>query len=132
MRYATDGVLDVTYGYGTKPLRPLLWSIGVVLLFGAFWSTARTRGDEYSTARDQTPGKWYRGLLKPGFLEPGHYLFSATVFLSGTKRFVDPPEIPESTRWSRSFVKGMFILERVLGALFSILFFLAISATVIR
>jgi hypothetical protein len=134
VRKRIEGVLEVTYGYGKKPLYPLIWSIGVVLLFGAFWSTVRIKDNEYSTARDQTldgyplkPGKWYRDLLKPG-----PYLFSAAVLISGTRLFVDPPKIPESPRWSRYFINGMFILERVFGAFFSILFFLAIGATVIR
>ena len=59
-------------------------------------------------------------------------LFSATVFLSGTRFFVEPPAQPEVQRLSVSQAKWTMIIERVLGALFSILFFLAISGTVVR
>jgi len=62
----------------------------------------------------------------------GIFGFSITVFLSGTRLFIDPPEIPKIKGRSRSMIKKAFVLERILGALFSILFFLAISGTVIR
>jgi len=59
-------------------------------------------------------------------------LFSATIFLSGTRLFIDPPMLPELPRWSRFQIKVAFTAERVLGAFFSILFFLSIGATVVR
>jgi hypothetical protein len=58
--------------------------------------------------------------------------FSVTVFLSGTKLFIDPPAMPRIIGRSRSMIKKTFILERVLGALFSVLFFIAISGTIVR
>jgi hypothetical protein len=58
--------------------------------------------------------------------------FSVTVFLSGTKLLIDPPAMPRIEGRSRSMIKKAFILERVLGALFSILFFIAISGTIVR
>jgi len=58
--------------------------------------------------------------------------FSATVFLSGTRLFIEPPHLPKIGGRSRYLIRGTFIFERVLGALFSILFFLAISGTVVR
>jgi len=59
-------------------------------------------------------------------------LLSATVFLSGARLFVEPPAQPEMQRLSANQAKWAMIVERVLGALFSILFFLAISGTVVR
>ena len=58
--------------------------------------------------------------------------FSIIVFLSGTKFFIDPPEIPQLQKWPKSLTKSVFIAERVFGALFSILLFIAINATVVR
>ncbi|MDD1726825.1 MAG: hypothetical protein LUQ08_03305 [Methanothrix sp.] len=58
--------------------------------------------------------------------------YSVTVFLSGTKFFIDPPALPRVEGRSRSMIKKAFILERVLGALFSVLFFIAISGTIVR
>ena len=58
--------------------------------------------------------------------------FSATVFLSGTSLLINPPSLPVIEGRSRSMIKKAFILERVLGALFSVLFFIAISGTIVR
>jgi len=58
--------------------------------------------------------------------------FSVTVFLSGTRFFIDTPALPRIEGRSRSMIKKAFILERLLGALFSILFFIAISGTIVR
>ena len=121
----------IFYGYGKKPLYPLGWSAGSILIFGVFWYIASMRkqknaNDEYST-EFLKQGKWGRihSILNLFF-------FSATIFLSGTKLFVDPPEVPPSSERSRSVVKAMFNLERALGAFFFVLLFLAISGTIIR
>ena len=53
--------------------------------------------------------------------------FSVTVFLSGTKFFIDHSAIPKIEGHSRSPINKAFVLERLLGALFSILFFIAVS-----
>jgi hypothetical protein len=76
--------------------------------------------DEYDLA-----GKW------PGKIREA-LSFSATVFLSGTKLFVDPPVVPVLPGRSQSLIKRAFLFERLLGAFFSILLFLAIGATIIR
>ena len=153
----------IFYGYGKKPLYPLLWSIFFIGLFGVFWTTislphpndainkyslvkswprrvfslfliplilviwkavglkkSKTAIDEYDLV-----GNWPRNMRDA-------ISFSATVFLSGTKFLVDPPAIPMLPGMSQSLVKRAFLLERLIGAFFSILFFLAISATVVR
>ena len=58
--------------------------------------------------------------------------FSTTIFLSGTRLFIDPPAIPKIKGRSKSLVKNAFTFERILGALFSILFIMAIGGTTIR
>lgn len=58
--------------------------------------------------------------------------FSITVFLSGTKLFIDPPELPRIEGRSRFWIKWAFIVERLLGGLFSILLFIAIGGTIVR
>ena len=80
----------------------------------------RSAIDEYSQIK-----KWPGSVLNALF-------FSATLFLSGTKLFVDPPAIPELQGVSRSVVNRVFIAERLLGALFSILFFLAITGMIMK
>jgi hypothetical protein len=59
-------------------------------------------------------------------------IFSIAIFLSGTKFFIDPPKIPKSMeRLSLGKAKTVFIIERALGAIFSVLFLIALSKTII-
>ncbi len=125
-RKKIDLLLEWFYGYGTKPVNALYFSIGIIILFWGFWwfiglgSRPEYILDEYSKL-DTSLDQIHEVLL-----------FSATVFLSGTRLFIEPPSIPKIGGRSRSMVRCAFIFERVLGALFSILFFLAISGTVVR
>jgi len=113
------------YGFGKRPLFALIWSAIFIVLFGAIWiamgsKKSRNEIDEYSQIR-----KWPGGVSEAIF-------FSTTLFLSGTKLFVDPPAIPELPSVSRSIVKKAFIAERLLGALFSVLFFIAVTGMIFR
>jgi hypothetical protein len=140
-RKRIDALLDVFYGYGKKPLWPLLWSAGTVLVFGIIWSASGMNGRRGKNGRgiferfgqqnaSVKSGRWDLLWWLRAFADA--LLFSATVFLSGTRLFVEPPAQPEMRRLSASQAKWAMIVERVLGALFSILFFLAISGTVVR
>jgi hypothetical protein len=132
------------YGYGKRPLYPLGWSIFAVLLFGIIWWSGDRKTphngsnlgilEKYGCDKADSTGRQLGGKnwMSKVRLLGGTMLFSATIFLSGTRLFIDPPVIPEMSRWSKSKTKMIFITERVLGAFFSILFFLAIGATVIR
>ena len=144
MMYVLDLGAWIFYGFGKKPLFTLCWSLGIVLLFGVFWNAALTRKEESYPIKGYEPtmgnstdeeginhskrlniwNKIHR-LLDP-------FLFSATIFLSSTKLFIDPPEIPKTLNWSPSLAKDIFTLERILGAFFSILLFIAIGGTVVR
>ncbi|MDD4162793.1 MAG: pentapeptide repeat-containing protein, partial [Methanothrix sp.] len=141
LRKRIDVGLEAFYGYGKKPIWPLLWSAGTIVFFGLFWRFGGLKRDK---------GANQRGILERyGPHEPSWkpkrrdwhgelgaladvLIFSATVFLSGTRLFVDPPLMPQMRQRSESWAKAAFIMERVLGAFFSILFFLAISGTVVR
>jgi hypothetical protein len=81
---------------------------------------SRREIDEYDLVRNW-PGK-----IREAFS------FSATVFLSGTKVFVDPPAVPVLPGRSQSLIRRAFLFERLLGAFFSILLFLAVGATIVR
>jgi uncharacterized protein YjbI with pentapeptide repeats len=123
--YTSDLMAGVFYGYGKRPLYPLLWSIAIVMIFGGIWiavGSKKTKNevDEYSPIK-----RWPSNLSDA-------LVFSATVFLSGTKLFVDPPAIPEISGVSRSFIRKAFTIERLLGALFSVLFFLAVTGMIIK
>ena len=125
LMYLFDGGAWVFYGYGKRPLYPLLWSIIIVALYSGIWISIGSKSskgeiDEYSSIK-----RWPRNLSDA-------LIFSATVFLSGTKLFVDPPAIPEISGVSRSFIRKAFTIERLLGALFSVLFFLAVTGMIIK
>lgn len=139
--------LEYGYGYGKKPHWPLAWSLIVILIFSIYWFIIWKRKqvvlDEYNSTKNKINkiflknfpkidrffkvfiDFWLIGLI--GMLINA-FLFSAVVFLSGTKLFIDPPEVPDS----RSLTNFIYIFERVLGAFFSILFFLAVGETIIR
>jgi hypothetical protein len=133
-----DVALDDFYGYGKKPIRPLLWSIRIILFFGLFWLWAGPKIDNGKNDRGifEKYGHQDAARKRSRRSEPRALLdaliFSATLFLSGTRLFVDPPQMPQMSRLSPLQVRAAFIAERVLGAFFSILFFLAISGTVVR
>jgi hypothetical protein len=105
IRKVVDIGLEVSYGYGKRPLNPLVWSLFFIGLFAVIWRMA-------------------------GLDAPLHFSFRA--FISGTKLFIDPPEIPEPIKSSRLWLEDILIIEKALGALFSVLFFLAIGATIVR
>ena len=132
IRKPIDWFLQIAYGYGTKPLNALLFSLGTISAFGVFWCSIGLgrpgeAPDEYSLADARLDD-----LLEVLAFNVEVVAFSTTVFLSGTRLFIEPPPLPKIVGRSRSLIRGAFILERVLGALFSILFFLAISGTVVR
>jgi hypothetical protein len=177
----------IFYGFGKKPIYPLLWSIFFIILFGFLWWGIGSRDPNSDFAimlwipffvvsfwycylqkdlnidsilhnslalllmgsiliiafsvifwrfarrnRSESPMDGQLETQKGPISVPEALVFSATVFLSGTKLFLDPPAIPIQRNVSSSFVKTMFVMERSLGAFFSILFFLAIGATVAR
>lgn len=120
-----DFFLEWFYGYGTRPLNAIGFSFAIIIVFGIIWKAIGLGGPNDLT------GEVGRNWEKPD--NPLDILgFSAHVFLSGTKLFIDPPDTPEIKGRSRSMIKKAFTLERILGALFSILFFLAIGRTIIR
>ena len=127
IRKVIDYPLEWFYGYGTKPLNAFLFSLGIITSFGGFWRALGLGGPKDRTKEGLKEGEeWLDGDITDILG------FSVTVFLSGTKFFIDPPAIPKIEGHSRSLIKKAFVLERLLGALFSILFFIAVSGTIVR
>lgn len=127
----------VLYGFGTKPDYTLAWSLFLILIvFGPFWYYVRqsqpkdTCYDEYSWIEYQDTSHQELGLKTKLSTVVDALLFSATIFLSGTKFFIDPPKIPESLEKSSPWVNRMYTLERFLGGTFSLLFFVAIGSII--
>ncbi|MDD1753933.1 MAG: pentapeptide repeat-containing protein [Methanotrichaceae archaeon] len=140
VRYFADFIAWITYGFGKQPIFPLLWSIMFVLLFGFVWWEIDTgKSDWFGVNSMKQPDEYeyssieyvpisdrrWRNLLET-------FIFSATVFLSGTRLFVDPPPVPALRGMSESLTKKLFIVERILGATFSVLFFLTLTGMILK
>lgn len=127
IRKTIDYPLEWFYGYGKKPFNAFFISLGIVIAFAFYWWAVGLGGPRDKTKESLKDGEeWLDG-------DATDILgFSVTVFLSGTKFFIDPPALPNIEGRSRSWIKKAFILERVLGALFSVLFFVAIGGTIVR
>jgi hypothetical protein len=127
IRKAIDYPMEWFYGYGTKPFNAFFISLFIVIVFSIFWWHLGLGGPKDRTQESLEKGEeWLDGDLFDLLS------FSATVFLSGTRLLIDPPALPKIEGRSRSMIRKAFILERVLGALFSVMFFIAISGTIVR
>jgi hypothetical protein len=129
-------VLHVSYGYGTKPEYSLYWSVALMAIFGVIWSRTGIRGSIFE-ADSTKRGSGLRNRVakvanRKGIAKVADpYLFSAKIFLSGTKLFVDPPKYRKPPGWRGSVVKTLFISERTLGMILFFLFIFAISASML-
>jgi hypothetical protein len=115
-------LLHISYGYGTKPEYSLYWSVALMAIFGFIWSCTEIREPLFEKERNSR-----RKISK--LADP--YLFSAKIFLSGTKLFVDPPKYRKPPGWRGSAVKILFIGERTLGMALFFLFIFAVSASML-
>jgi hypothetical protein len=122
-----DYPLEWFYGYGKEPFNAFFISLAIVIVFAFYWWYVGLGGPKDKTKDSLKEGEVWLDDDVTDILG-----FSVTVFLSGTKFFIDPPVLPRIEGRSRSWIKKAFILERVLGALFSVLFFIAISGTIVR
>lgn len=124
-----DEFLQYSYGYGTKPILPIIWSIIINICFYSIWGSIiferKFRQIKLGLAQNQNIWDILRSLSYP-------LILSLTIFLSGSRLFVDPPKIPEISDEHKSIINILFNFERVLGALFSILFFFSLGKTIIR
>jgi hypothetical protein len=112
---------DVTSSYLMHAtISPMLLMLLLLLLIIGIVLSVKSVANE-----DIEPQSWPKNI-------PESVSFSAAIFLSGTKFFVDPPALPELPGRSQLLIKRAFLFERLLGAFFSILLFLAVGATVVR
>ena len=104
-----DWILMALYGYGVRPIRPLIWAMIVFLAFGLMYATS---GE-------------FIGITKA--IAPVNALnISYTLFLSGTKLIEDPNHAATGTLYL------IFTFEKLLGSLFFALFLISIGRTIIR
>lgn len=125
----------IFYGFGRKPEYTIFWSILFIAIFDVFWSYKNLQKEKYlRRTRVGAQDGWHRLLRKRSLKSIFSILaistkFSFTIFLAGTRLFIETPQLPKAI--SSTWAKRLFWAERVIGAIFSLLFFLAISNTVL-
>jgi hypothetical protein len=121
------------FGFGKKPEYTIIWSFFFIALFSVFWSYKNLQKCSRSS-RVGALERWkipfsMRCLKRICSILAISLKFSITVFLAGTRLFIEVPLLPKGI--SSTWAKRMFWAERALGAIFSLLLFLAISNTVL-
>jgi hypothetical protein len=134
-----DFISEWSYGYGVRPMNPLLSSIILIIFFGLFWrskgigrtvenNNGHDSADDSLHNRGNIALKWIERILYK--LSP--FIFSFILFISAGKFLVDPPELPEPMKKPKSWTKRMFDIEKFLGGVFLALLFISLSSTMIR
>src|SRR5690606_34012347 len=114
------------YGFGTKPELTLMWSAFLIIFFGILWHHALQKNTQ-DLNNEYSWNEYWNKQNKRSEIETKitmfieSFLFSAAVFLSGTKFFIDPPRIPASYDESGKWVNKIYSIERFLGGIFSLL-----------
>ncbi len=110
LRWFFDLLLELSYGYGKEPAKPIFWSIVIISICSLIFR------------------RLYWKHIRKDF--PEAIRFSISIFFSGTRLFVEsPPKVDE--KWPPE-LKALFQLERILGIIFTALLILAISESVIQ
>lgn len=104
-----DWVLMVFYGYGVRPIRPLIWAMIFFLAFGFLYAT---HGEVVGFTKAISPIDALN--------------VSYTLFLSGTKLIDDPNHAATGTLYL------VFTFEKLLGSLFFALFLVSVGRTIVR
>ncbi|HII05812.1 MAG TPA: hypothetical protein HA349_00410 [Methanotrichaceae archaeon] len=95
--------------------------------FGVFWTVTGIRRSIFEMDSTKRRPDLREDIAK--IADP--FIFSAKIFLSGTKLFVDPPKYRKPPGWHGSLVKTLFIGERTLGMILFFLFIFAVSASML-
>jgi uncharacterized protein YjbI with pentapeptide repeats len=150
-RKISDYFLQLANGYGTKPLRAPFFSLVIIVIYGIFWWAIGLKNPNEKQIPPQEPRSPIRRALIPvrralishqrkmpkslcnwiGLFIPSIF-YSANVFLSGAKLFINPPDTQNEIDAPQYIITILFITESILGAILSILFFMALSWTVVR
>jgi hypothetical protein len=114
-----DNLLRVLYGYGVKPYWPLYWSLGCVFAFSVTYFIAFNSdllGNMLGVAATIFP--LFNNDLSA-------FNTSLTTFIYGAKLIDNPNFTHPGFYW-------IFTIEKLLGSLFLLLFFLSFGKTIIR
>lgn len=116
IKYLFDLAAQISYGYGVKPERPLIWSIFVILLGGAFFYTNN------STLASPSSDISFGDAL----------LFSANIFTSGMSSLVASSLKSSGNLLPSGISLYAVTIERFLGWILFVLFLASIGKTIVR
>lgn len=126
----------ILYGFGTRPDLPFIWSMILIALFTVFWyrnfeEKSGSIFEKYGPAKEEMKKTRDMSFTSKLFLIWNALKLSFSIFLSGTKIFINPPEIPKEFKNHNPWINRMYLAERTLGAVFFMLFFFALSKTIL-
>jgi hypothetical protein len=125
----------ILYGFGTKPLYTLIWSLILIFIFGLFWWNVQRKSKEKKDDEYSWDNYHHKSSIK-SYINYRFYeiinaiILSGSIFLSGTKFFIDPPDIPDALEKATPWVSRIFKLERFFGGALSILFLISIGSVI--
>ena len=121
-----DNILDLTYGYGTKPINAVISSIILIVFFGFIWWGCIFCSYENNPMKI---GKTQQSRIDKLLIA---IKFSFSIFFSGTPLVTDQPKRPNLMGLSRYLMIILFIIERGVGLALFFFFLVAIGRTIIR
>jgi len=130
--------LDFLYRYGVDPLRPLILSVIVIIVFAVIWRVIGVGTKFSGNITKIHMDKVLPATIKLFFVEifslKEALKFSFFVFVSAAKFFVEItlPKIPKTIEEKKPWSKHIFSFERFAAGLLIALFFLAVSRTIVR
>jgi hypothetical protein len=126
-----DWLSEWSYGYGVRPMNPLIISLVLIGIFGLYW---RSKGIGHDNDVSEAKGKFtfVSIVVQKIFDAMEPFIFSFGVYISGTTFFRESPDLPEQFNRPKSWTKRAYNLERFLGGILMALFLIALSSTIIK
>jgi len=125
-------LMEKLYGYGVEPRNSLISSFFLIVFFGIIWDLIEKKKGRALDSNDNQNRKRISPQSSVLVKKLNHFVFSAKVFLSGTRLFIDPPKRDRLLGKWDNFAGFIYILERFVGALLFFLFVVAATNTLIR
>ncbi|HSD57312.1 MAG TPA: hypothetical protein VLB04_03940, partial [Methanotrichaceae archaeon] len=129
-----DRLLEEFYAYGVDPLRPIYYSMILIIIFTFVWrflGFGLCKGADKPCRKAKSIREYVEEMRDQLYTMKDPLCFSFLAFLSGTKFIIDPVDLPEQYKELHS-ARYAFFAEKTLGALFLALLFLSLSRSIIR
>jgi hypothetical protein len=137
-RKLLDYLAQIFYGYGLKPIYPIIWSVFLILVFGLVFQSGHdlakyNQKDILSLTKNPPDNylNYYESnsyFLQENLSESDPYLFSWDTYTSGLTSFI----YPNIKFKPLGMMANLALFERLLGSIFVALFLASIGKTLIR